>query len=255
MPDIELINQIAIDAGKEILKVYESDDFETEIKDDKSPLTKADRASHLIIKDGLQAAYPEIPLLSEEGRDIPHEERSNWSRFWVVDPLDGTKEFIKRNGEFTVNIALLENGKPVLGVIYAPVLDTLYFADQTVAKKRVVSLKNEEDLRVQGQSKENLTAVRSRSHAAPEEDAFYGQFDIQDTISVGSSLKFCMVAEGKAHLYYRHNPTMEWDTAAGHAIVLGAGGYVYGIEYNKQVLRNTSFYVSAFALSEKEMYM
>ncbi len=250
--DIEHINQIAIDAGKKILEVYESDDFETEMKGDQSPLTKADRASHIVINKALQQIYPEIPLLSEEGRDIPYAERKAWNRFWVVDPLDGTKEFIKRNGEFTVNIALLEKGMPVLGVIYAPVLDILYYAENNKAFKQTGDNRTPEPIHADAEARDQLVAVRSRSHGAPEEEAFYSQFDIADTMSRGSSLKFCMVAEGKAHLYYRHNPTMEWDTAAGHAIVLGAGGQVYGIQYNKKELRNTSFYVAAFDLSEKQ---
>lgn len=251
--DINIINKIASKAGQEILEVYKSDDFETELKDDNSPLTKADRASHIIIKEGLQKYYPEIPLLSEEGRNIPFDERKDWDFFWVVDPLDGTKEFIKRNDEFTVNIALLEKGVPVLGVIYAPVLDLLYYAENNIAYKLTGENQNPEIIRVDAKSQEQLIAVRSRSHAAAAEETFYSQFDIADTMSRGSSLKFCMVAEGKAHLYYRHNPTMEWDTAAGHAIVLGAGGHVYGIQYNKQELRNTSFYVSAFPLLKEQV--
>lgn len=251
--DIQIIHEIAVNAGQKILEVYESDDFEMEIKEDNSPLTKADRAAHLLIKEGLNKNYPEIPLLSEEGRHIPYEERKSWDCFWVVDPLDGTKEFVKRNDEFTVNIALLQNGIPVLGVIYAPVLDLLYYAENHQAWKVNGKKQSPEMIQVDSQSKEQLTAVRSRSHAAAEEDTFYAQFDIADTLSRGSSLKFCMVAEGKAHLYYRHNPTMEWDTAAGHAIVLGAGGHVYGIQYNKPELRNTSFFVSAFCLTEEQL--
>lgn len=241
--EMHTICQIAIEAGHKILEIYNQPDFEIEHKADQSPLTAADRASHRIIETGLTSRFPDIPLLSEEGKTIPFEIRSKWSRFWVVDPLDGTKEFIKRNGEFTVNIALLEEGKVVLGVIYAPVPDTLYYAQHDQGAFRKIGQKEPESITVNQDVESAVTAVRSRSHASPEEEAYAEKVGCGEIISAGSSLKFCRVAEGQAHYYYRHGPTMEWDTAAGHAIAAGAGGVITGLQYNKQELRNGSFLV------------
>lgn len=248
------ISNIAILAGKEILKIYqdESKFSVVDYKSDDSPLTLADKASNDIIVDELQRLFPDIPILSEEGRSIDYHERSQWNKFWLVDPLDGTKEFIKRNGEFTVNIALIENGYPVLGVIYAPVLFTLYIGDlENNYSIKIVNDGNEIDLKVNKRTAKRI-AVGSRSHSSEEEQELLKKFDVVDTTSIGSSLKFCMVAEGKADIYYRHGPTMEWDTGAGQAIVEAAGGSVTSMElqdrfkYNKENLLNGSFLVKGF---------
>jgi 3'(2'), 5'-bisphosphate nucleotidase len=235
---------IARAAGSTILDIYHSEHFEVEFKDDNSPLTRADRASHELIKRELSQLYPDIPLLSEEGKGIPYSERRKWGRFWLVDPLDGTKEFIKRNGEFTVNIALVENNRAVLGVIHAPVLKTTYWGK---IKEGAFKQKDGEDKQAIKviTPEAGMIAVQSRSHASEAESDFLGQYNITDTISIGSSLKFCLLAEGKAHIYYRHGPTREWDTAAGQAIVEAAGGVVLAagnpLRYNKESLLNPAF--------------
>jgi 3'(2'), 5'-bisphosphate nucleotidase len=252
-------------ASKAILSIYASSDFSIETKSDNSPLTRADRAAHNIIVEAL--ARTGIPILSEEGRDIAYAERSQWGRFWLVDPLDGTKEFIKRNGEFTVNIALIEGGAPVLGVVLAPVLDTLYFGAEGLG-----AWKLEQCSRHEGASLDELlaastglpnqdavsaqrpyTIVGSRSHPSPELAAFademtkiHGQVEVR---SIGSSLKICLVAEGAADVYPRLGPTMEWDTAAGQAVAVHAGCRVNRhdtgepLRYNKEKLLNPFFIV------------
>jgi 3'(2'), 5'-bisphosphate nucleotidase len=242
--DITKIIEIAKHAGDEILKIYGTADFGVEQKSDDSPLTLADQASHDIIYNQLKDNYPDIPVLSEEGKDIPYDDRKDWKYFWLVDPLDGTKEFIKRNGEFTVNIALIENNQPVLGVILAPVLDTTYYGKKGEGAFKIE--KGEKSKLKVNYNNNGLTAVKSRSHSSDDEENLLSQYNIQDTISIGSSLKFCMVAEGKADIYYRHGPTWEWDTAAGQAIVEAAGGKVEGLSYNKEIIKNSSFLVKGF---------
>lgn len=252
--DIEEINQLALRAGKAIMEVY-GDPQEPEFKSDGSPLTVADKLSHDIIMQGLKSKYPDIPIISEEGEQVPYEERKDWKYFWLVDPLDGTKEFIKRNGEFTVNIALVESGRPVLGVIFAPALDVLYYADQNGVSRQLGN-GTPTDMHVDSAARENLTAVGSRSHASEEEERFLSQFPIANKLSAGSSLKFCMIAEGKAHVYYRHGPTMEWDTAAGQAILVRAGGAVHcgnaPLKYNKESLKNDGFVALATFTGEHD---
>jgi 3'(2'), 5'-bisphosphate nucleotidase len=241
--EIQTICQIAKEAGKRILKIYGQADFQLEKKKDNSPLTEADRASHQLIESELKKQYPGIPILSEEGKAIPYELRKGWARFWIVDPLDGTKEFIRRNGEFTVNIALLENGIITLGVIDVPVPDIQYFAQRNQGAFRQQGAKEVESISVDPDIESRVTAVRSRSHASPEEEAYAVKVGCDEIISAGSSLKFCRVAEGLAHYYYRHGPTMEWDTAAGQVIAETAGAVVSGLRYNKTELRNGSFLV------------
>ncbi|MCF8302737.1 MAG: 3'(2'),5'-bisphosphate nucleotidase CysQ [Bacteroidales bacterium] len=253
----------AIGAGKEILKVYSSE-YEVEQKADDSPLTTADKKAHDYIFENLQST--EIPMLSEEGKDIEYTERSVWKKFWLVDPLDGTKEFIKRNGEFTVNIALVEDQKPIAGIIYIPVLDVLYFGAKglgsfkTEGASRLANKKAplEDIILVSHQlpllsSTDKYVVVGSRSHMSPETEAFINKIREEkgeiEIASRGSSLKFCMIAEGKAQIYPRFAPTMEWDTAAGQAIVEQAGGKVMQSKnnqqliYNKEELRNPWFIV------------
>ncbi len=240
--------KVAALAGDEIMKIYnDKDRFENvDFKADNSPLTLADKASHEIIASNLTALYPQIPIISEEGQDIPNKTRRFWNLFWLVDPLDGTKEFIKRNGEFTVNIALIENGYPVFGVIYVPEKDVFYYSDKHEAFKKVTLNGLPNKLNVNGKY-EKLIAVKSRSHSSDEENEVLDTYDIVDSVAVGSSLKFCMIAEGRADIYYRHGPTMEWDIAAGQSILEAAGGTVVRFDgkerfyYNKESLRNDSF--------------
>ena len=250
----------AIEAGKEILKIYHSGDFNIETKVDNSPLTKADKASHNIITSILKIT--DIPVLSEEGRAISYEERKDWKQLWIVDPIDGTKEFIKRNGEFTVNIALIENQKTQIGVIFVPVTGELYFSSKEMgAFKVMVDLENYdvESLISNGdklplQREDNtFTIVASRSHMSPETETYVQEMcDLHgevNLISKGSSLKLCMVAEGQADCYPRFAPTMEWDTAAGQAICEHAGFQVIDWDtkenmlYNREELLNTWFLV------------
>ncbi len=247
---IEEIIKIAIEAGNKIMDIYENEDFSKTIdfKSDDSPLTVADKAAHHIIEKGLLELGTEYPILSEEGVHDSYATRKEWTSFWCVDPLDGTKEFIKKNGQFTVNIALIVDKNPVLGVVYAPALETVYVGEKG---KGAIKIKNgvKEVIQVNAKSS-NRIAVQSKSHASEDETKLLEQYNVVDTISVGSSLKFCMVAEGKADIYYRHNPTMEWDTAAGQAVVEAAGGKVLDgekpFQYNKEVLRNGSFLCVGF---------
>lgn len=247
----ETILEITRHAGHAIMKIYSNLALASDIdyKADNSPLTLADKAAHEVIVKALKESYPDIPILSEEGAGIPYEKRKGYEYYWCVDPLDGTKEFINRNGEFTVNIALIHDRKSIAGFIYAPVLDTFYVGTSDEAYK----MKGTEKIPLKVNNKgEDRIAVRSKSHASDEEEAVLNQYDVKDSISVGSSLKFCMVAEGKADVYYRFGPTMEWDTAAGQAIVEAAGGVVLsgtGPEpflYNKENLLNSSFLCLGF---------
>ena len=251
MKDSQLL-EIAINAailgGEEILKIY-NDEFEVSFKEDNSPLTIADKNANAIIESLLEVTN--IPILSEEGRDVPYQERKNWERLWIVDPLDGTKEFVKRNGEFTVNIALIENGKPILGVIYVPVTSVLYYASNEGAFKKV----NNVVVKLPSMSqKNNFVAVGSRSHQSDETKAYFEELTKKhgnvEIVSMGSSLKICLVAEGSADVYPRFAPTMEWDTAAGHAIVNHAGKKLIDyktkkeMRYNREQLLNNWFIVS-----------
>jgi len=239
--------QAARAAGVEILRIYESGDFSIEAKADNSPLTLADRAAHHAIVGVL--AETNLPILSEEGRSIPFDERKNWDYFWMVDPLDGTKEFIKKNGEFTVNIALIHQNKPILGVVYPPVMGHMYSAIKgqgaTLDGKKIhVSGKKLTD--------PSLKTVASRSHMSPETEAFLAQLNDPIMVSKGSSLKLLMVASGEADVYPRFGPTMEWDTAAAQIVVEEAGGQVLhtdhkdALRYNKADLLNPFFVVLGY---------
>lgn len=250
---LKALTDISRQAGEEILKIYhdESRFSHVDMKADDSPLTLADKASHIAIESSLQEMSPEIPILSEEGRDISYEERSQWGRFWLVDPLDGTKEFIKRNGEFTVNIALVENGEVVMGCVHVPVTNVTYFAAK--GEGAFMKVGNEKAQKIEANSfkmsDKGLRLVCSRSHMTPEVEAYVNQFDEPETVSMGSSLKLVLVAEGKADIYPRLGPTMEWDTAAAQIIVEEAGGKVVESEskevmhYNKENLLNPYFLV------------
>ncbi|MDQ3394471.1 MAG: 3'(2'),5'-bisphosphate nucleotidase CysQ [Bacteroidota bacterium] len=245
---IDDLTQIAKTAGVRILEIYYDENRAqvSDVKDDHSPLTLADKAAHDYIAPALRKLYPELPQISEEGKGINYPVRSKWDYYWLIDPLDGTKEFLKRNGQFTVNIALMHKEKPVLGIIYAPVHDLLYYGGASLGSFKSIENKPMQPIYV-NYKKDNLVVVKSKSHSSKEEDETLEKYPVADSIEVGSSLKFCMVAEGKADLYYRAGPTMEWDTAAGQAIVEGAGGNVYKnsgtepFEYNKASLLNGSF--------------
>lgn len=245
---LEIAKKAAIEGGKEILEVYNGE-IKVDMKEDKSPLTEADRRAHNAIMKFLEKT--DIPVLSEEGRSIPYDERKNWSKLWIVDPLDGTKEFIKRNGEFTVNIALIENGLPTMGVIYVPVKDILYYGMDGLG-----SFKEESGETVelpQPKISSNYVAVGSRSHMSEETEAYFNELKTKhgdvDVVSMGSSLKICLVAEGVADVYPRFAPTMEWDTAAGHAIAKFAGKTLLDyktneeMRYNREELLNNWFIV------------
>ena len=264
--------KVSLEAGRAVLDIYATG-FSVSYKDDHSPLTLADRRSNEIITSRLSASpFNQFPILSEEGRDIPYKERKNWEYFWLVDPLDGTKEFIRRNGEFTVNIALMKRNRPVAGVIYIPVKDIFYFTAEgsgayRLADSKIINhdlsldeLMNKSDrLPIlythppEAGHKSPVKIIASRSHLLQETEDFirktkdrYGEVEI---ISSGSSLKFCLIADGTADIYPRFGPTMEWDTAAGQCIVEEAGGEVLHSEtleplkYNKEDLLNPWFLV------------
>jgi 3'(2'), 5'-bisphosphate nucleotidase len=245
---IQNIISIAKQAGKKILKIYEKG-FSVEYKDDRSPLTEADKASNNLIVNKLTGLYPNIPILSEESKNIPFEKRKNWKYFWLIDPLDGTKEFIKKNGEFTVNIALIHSNRPILGVVYVPVKDILYYADKNGSFKQEKN-NNPEKLKPKENNRDKLIVAASRSHFNKETKEYIESLGKEyELISAGSALKLCLVAEGKADIYPRLGPTMEWDTAAAHSIVKFAGKKVINYEaneeltYNKENLLNPWFIV------------
>ena len=249
--DIEAVIDIARQAGEAILDIYQRD-FDVETKQDSSPLTEADLASHQVIIDGLQR-ISNLPILSEESAEISWQERQKWDKYWLIDPLDGTKEFIKRNGEFTVNIALIDQGEPVFGVVYAPVLDTTYWGAKEIGAFKQSNLQTQPIRVTKHKAGEVWQVVGSRSHQSPEINDFLTALD-GDTnlVAMGSSLKLCLVADGTAHVYPRLGPTCEWDTAAAHAVVSAAGGIVtehgsgQSLKYNqKESLLNPYFVVSA----------
>jgi len=256
---IEDIIKIVKSAGREILDVYNNENLNISYKEDKSPLTEADKRAHQIIKEGL-SKISNYPILSEEGREIPYKERKNWEYFWLVDPLDGTKEFIKRNGEFTVNVALIHKNKPILGVVYAPAIDVLYYGQQGEGSYKVEGREKRKLPMVNEIDKGNISVVASKSHLNEKTKNFIKDlekvFSNINTVSIGSSLKICLLAEGKADIYPRIAPTMEWDTAAAHSILNAVGGKIVQysdntpitllnnlpeITYNKENLLNPYF--------------
>lgn len=251
--NIEHLLTIAKEAGQATLEIYNRD-FKIETKDDHSPLTEADTKSNDIILKHLKNIYPHIPYISEETKLAPYQGRKDWNYFWLIDPLDGTKEFIKKNGEFTINIALIENQVPVMGVVYVPVKDVCYFAEKKRGSFKIEGDGDPFKIRARVETgKEELIIVGSRSHASEELQAYVNEkkkeYNKVELISSGSSLKFCLVAEGKADIYPRTGPTYEWDTAAGHAVVLESGKGVYDFRedrplvYNKENLLNDWFIV------------
>jgi len=260
MINLSIAIQVAFEAGKAIMEIYKKD-FSVEYKDDKSPLTEADRISNAIICENLRDTYP---IISEENKLIDYTERKDWDTCWLIDPIDGTKEFIKKNGEFTVNIALIKDGEPILGVVYLPAKRVLYFGETGTGSYKYEVNENEalpdfESLiesahKLAGESfPKKFTIVASRSHMSPETEKFIEEceqkYGAVELISTGSSIKLCLVAEGSAHVYPRIAPTMEWDTAAAHAVAKFAGCQVLDFEkrtelvYNKENLLNPYFIV------------
>lgn len=239
--------EAAEEASLEILKIYESDDFDMEQKDDLSPLTRADKRGHEVIMQHLLKTR--LPMLSEEGKSIPYADRVKWEYFWMVDPLDGTKEFIKRNGEFTVNIALIHNGDPILGVVAVPVANEIYYGgiDFGVTLKKDGVETQLETRKPADLEQPGLRVVASRSHLNEETENFINSLTAPTTVSKGSSLKFMLLVTGKANVYPRFAPTMEWDTAAADALVRAIGLGVYQhqstdlLQYNKENLLNPYF--------------
>ena len=246
--EISKINKIAYQAGTEILNIYDTT-FEVEIKDDNSPLTIADKKSHQIIEKGLTNLFPNIPILSEEGINIDFSERAQWDKYWLIDPLDGTKEFVKKNGEFTVNIALIENKKSIFGSVYAPYIKELFWAHKGKGAWKEKNKEKPQKLST-SKPKSKKRIVISRSHPNSLVQSFISQFKDYELIRMGSSLKLCIIAEGKADIYPRLGPTSEWDIAAAQCVVEEAGGKVLEYEkekplmYNKKNILNPFFIVS-----------
>jgi 3'(2'), 5'-bisphosphate nucleotidase len=248
---IHNIIEIANLAGKAILEIYQKD-FSVEYKDDKSPLTEADKVSNEIIVDALKELTPEIPIISEENKLIEYEVRKSWKKCWLVDPIDGTKEFIKKNGEFTINIALIENGNPILSVVGVPAQNIIFYAEHG---KGAFKIENNITTKLMATtvSEDTIRIVGSRSHQTPELIAFVEEqkekYPNVEFVAAGSSLKFCLIADGKADIYPRLGPTMEWDTAAGHLVATEAGTEVViwntksKLTYNKENLLNPFFIV------------
>ncbi|MCL4107333.1 UNVERIFIED_CONTAM: hypothetical protein GTU68_067244 [Idotea baltica] len=246
--NLDKLIEIATKAGEAILDIYKSDDFGVEVKGDDSPLTKADQAANTIICDGLLALFPDIPIISEENKEVPYSDRKDYDYFWLIDPLDGTKEFIKRNGEFTVNIALIKKNKVIGGIVYTPVSNELYYA---FYEKGAYYMKGDDKKKLVANDFKmddpELGVVCSRSHLNEGTQQFIDRLNKPNLVSKGSSLKFLILASGGAELYPRIAPTMEWDTAAAQIILEEAGGKVINEEtgealnYNKEVLRNPYF--------------
>jgi len=270
----EIAISAAIEGAREIMKVYVKDDFNVQLKSDESPLTEADLRSNAVIVAALSKT--DIPILSEEGAEVLYEDRKHWKQLWIVDPLDGTKEFVKRNGEFTVNIALAKNTYPVMGVIFAPYLNCLYWGDESGAYKSQLSsdwmditteriISGIDIISMPNALPDIKTMVASKSHFTQETGDYIellkekeGEIEL---VSKGSSLKMCLVAEGQAHLYPRLGPTMEWDTAAGQAIIESTGGQLYDwntkerMRYNRSELRNGWFLCVANDVNPHEYWL
>lgn len=254
--DVEKLIGFVDRAEKEVLKIYREKDFAVEYKDDNSPVTLADKKCEEVLIENLRKSYPEIPILSEETQRSRYKQRKEWEYLWVIDPLDGTKEFIKKNGEFTINLALVYNGQPVFGLVSIPAKEVIYFAEKNrgAFKKE----KGTEPVQIfpNSRKRDKIVIAKSRSHSSEKDRAVISQLgEVQET-NAGSSLKFCYVAEGKADVYLRGGRTMEWDTAAGQCIAESAGAKVFDfqgcpLKYNKKSLLNPRF-VCVSPISEFE---
>jgi 3'(2'), 5'-bisphosphate nucleotidase len=244
---IESVVSIGRLAGQEILNIYESD-FEVETKDDNSPLTAADKAAHRIIQSSLEKLTPDIPVWSEESAEIPYAERSSWDQFWLVDPLDGTKEFIKRNGEFTVNIALISGHEPVLGVVHVPVTGRDYYGYSGGGAFLAERGGEGQPISVRRPAERPLRVVGSRSHASASLEKYVAALGPHVMVPMGSSLKLCLVAAGEADIYPRLGLTSEWDTAAAQAVVECAGGAVTDLDGNRLIYNTRPEVLNPFFL-------
>jgi 3'(2'), 5'-bisphosphate nucleotidase len=259
-PQARQLLDIAREAGAAILEVYRQD-FAVQHKGDESPLTAADLASHRVITERLNTLTPDVPVLSEEGADIPFDTRSAWARYWLIDPLDGTREFVKRNGEFTVNIALIVDGAPVLGIVHVPVSGKSYVGEVGEGAWKVDEKDHAAPISVRKQRPPTVRIAGSRSHAGDSLKRFLDQVGDHEIVSMGSSLKLCLVAEGAADIYPRLGPTSEWDTAAAQAVVEAAGGRVTDtqgetLRYNtKESLLNPHFLVFGDQDAQWERYL
>jgi 3'(2'), 5'-bisphosphate nucleotidase len=247
LPDIGTILAIARQAGDAILTVYGSD-FAVQTKEDRSPLTEADLAAHRIILDALARLTPDIPVLSEESAATDWSVRRAWRAYWLVDPLDGTREFVKRNGEFTVNIALIQDGVAVLGVVHAPVLGVSYFGGAGLGAFRQQGAETPRPIQVATPAEHPLRVVGSRSHAGDSLTAVLDRIGAHRLVGMGSSLKLCLVADGSADFYPRLGPTSEWDTAAAQAVVEGAGGQVWDTQGHRLVYNSKESLLNPFFL-------
>jgi 3'(2'), 5'-bisphosphate nucleotidase len=246
---LDRLGALAREAGAAAMRHYGT--HAAELKADKSPVTAADRAAHEVITRALAAWTPDVPVISEEGEIAPYEARKAWQRFWLVDPLDGTKEFLQQNGEFTVNIALIEHGEPVLGVVFAPAIDVLYSAGRGLGSWK--QERGAAPVRLRGPGKpgpDGVVIVESRSHPSAELEAYLGTLKVARREKAGSSLKFGLVAEGRAHLYPRFGPTMEWDVAAGDCVwrmAAESGERPSPLKYNTPALKNQGFVIGVAA--------
>ena len=247
---LETVLTISKNAGKKILKIYNKPNIAVSYKDDNSPLTLEDKASNEIIEKGLKKLTPTIPILSEEGKNIPYSERKKWDCFWLVDPLDGTKEFIKRNGEFTVNVALIKNNYPIFGSVYAPYRKELFWALEGLGAWKSIDKNKDQKIKVSKSNKKTRIVI-SRSHPNEKVLDYISHYHQHELIRMGSSLKLCCIADGRADIYPRLGPTSEWDIGASQCVVEQAGGSVIEyttnnrLRYNKENILNPFFIVSA----------
>ncbi|MGI9369963.1 MAG: 3'(2'),5'-bisphosphate nucleotidase CysQ [Ruegeria sp.] len=249
---IPVIRRLALEAGDKIMEIYDADDFDIKVKSDASPVTEADEAADALISAGLQDAFPDVMLVTEE-QAASHTQTGD--TFLIVDPLDGTKEFINRRGDFTVNIALVENGVPTRGVVYAPAKDRMFYTlpdgqsvEETGALKKNVTGANT-PISVSNPDNSALLVVATKSHRDQATDDYINKYQVQDSKSAGSSLKFCLIATGEADLYPRVGRTMEWDTAAGHAVLAGAGGAVVRFDDHSPLVYGKEGYANPFFIA------
>ena len=254
---IKKLIKISKNAGDAIMDIYESE-FDVNFKSDQSPLTKADILSNKIICQSLKKITPDVPILSEESSTIPYHERSKWNQYWLIDPLDGTKEFIKKNGEFTTNIALIYKNRPIFGMIHVPVSNEIFWGSKEMGSYHIngSSLSNKKKISVSQKTNDNLRIVSSRSHPSGDLKRLLDKLENFELVSIGSSLKFCLIAKGEADCYPRFGPTSEWDSAAGEAILEAAGGSVVKLngETLKYNLKKDFINPSFFAINHKNDY-
>ena len=245
---IESVKEIACVAGDAIMDIYASN-FDFKLKDDDSPLTEADRISNRIIIESLKSIAPQLPILTEESSNHTFKERSSWETYWLVDPLDGTKEFIKKNGEFTVNIALIHKNTPIFGMIRVPALSQTYWGAHGFGSMKEVDQKEIEKIKVSNFNSKKIRVISSRSHKNKILSSYLNKLGYVEEVFIGSSLKFCLLAEGKADFYPRLGPTSEWDTAAGEAILKFSGGFVTSDEGERMIYNSSESLLNPYFLA------